>query len=467
MVEENVHGFDFTITFSKDGLEAYLEMDKMGLDLTESEITDVLQEIEKKGIVLNSNESEIIELIQTSTGLDKITIATGFAPIDGTDGYIEILSKEEKDGKPLVLNDGRVDFYNLGLVTNVYENDKLAVVHGPKDGTDGKDVKGNIIPFKQGKNPKIPHGKNIKYNETTGEIIALINGQVSFGENSINVFEVLEVKDVDFKTGNIDFVGNVIVNGAVKDGFTVIAHGDVTVRGYVDSSFIVCKGNLTVSGGIQGRNKGKVDAGGNVVARYIENCEIRAGGSIIVKDAIMHSKAYAKEKIIAVEGKGLLVGGLISAGKEIQSKTMGSHLATVTELEVGVNPELRERLQSLAKDLNQKIDENKKAKQAQRILGVKQEQLLKIGKDLPPEQKGLLIRLKFTTKHLDESIKTLQSEQQELMEKLLSSASGSIKGHKTVYPGVRLTIGTKNRNISDILSTSTFTLASDGEITIS
>ena len=467
MLKENVKEQHFTIALSKDSLEAYLQINKPGIELTEPEISQIIEEIENKGITdLRYSPAELSVIIKASPGFDKIIIATGQAPIDQKNGYIEIAIKNNNDGKPLVLDDGRVDFYNLGLVTSVYENDTLAVVHHPEGGFDGIDVKGNVVPFKPGKKAKIPRGKNIKFDENTGKIVALINGQVSFSEDNISVYQVLEVKDVDFKTGNIDFVGSVIINGSVTDGFTVKAQGDVTVMGYVDSSFITCSGNLNVSGGIQGRNKGKVDAVGNVVARYIENCEVRAGGSVIVKDAIMHSKVYAKDKILAVEGKGLMVGGIVSAGKEIHCNTLGSHLATVTEMEVGVNPELRQQLQVISKDLSKMLEDNKKAKQAERILNIKQEQLKKVGKELPMEHKGMLVRLGITTKHLDKKINETQSQQEELMEKLLSSSGGIIKGNNTVYPGVKITIGTRYRNISDKRFSSTFSIADDGEIKI-
>ncbi len=460
--EKNIEQ-SFNIAFSKDNLQAYIEVKKPGIEYSDEEISQIITEVKEKNVIINLNIEQVKEKIVFATGFEKITIAEGRKPIDGKDGYCEFLFEKQGDGTPLILEDGRVDFKTLGLVINVQPDDVLAKVYPPKDGVNGANIFGEEIPFKPGKPARPPIGKNVRYDEEKCQIISNIAGQVSISDNNINVNEVLEVKDVDFKTGNIDFVGNVNVQGAITDGFTVRAKGDVTVNGYVDSSFVYCDGNLTIKGGLQGRNKGKVQAGGNVIAKYIENCEVKAGGSVVVRDAIMHSKVYAKERVLAAEGKGLMVGGVIGAGKEIYANTIGSHLATVTELEVGVNPEMREKLHDINKEVTQHTSDLKKAKQAQRILRIKDEQLQG---NLPQEQKGMLMRLNLTIKHLEETVENLQTEQKELMEKFLGSSGGKIKGTKTVYPGVRITIGTRNRNITDILNAPTFILASDGEITI-
>ena len=216
-----------------------------------------------------------------------------------------------------------------------------------------------------------------------------------------------------------------------------------------------------VNGGIQGRNKGKVQAGGNVIARYIENCEVKSDGSVVVRDAIMHSKVYANNKIIASEGKGLIVGGIIGAGKEINANTIGSHLATQTELEVGVNPELREKLQLLTKELNTQNEDLKKAKQAQKLLKLKEDQQ----GSLPASQKSMLIRLNITINHLEKVIEKSKETQQVMLNELMTSSEGKVKALKQVYSGVKITIGTRYRKITDTLNSPTFVIGADGEIT--
>lgn len=451
----------FTIVVSKDKMNALLELKKPGIEFTVQELDSIITEIEKQKIIVDFTFQELKEKISLSTGLDSVPIARGKEPEKGIDGYCEVHFNKNKGSKPTILEDGKVDFYNIDFVNNVVKDEVLATIHPPKPGIDGRDVFGNIIPFKPGKDAKIPKGKNIIFQEENQQILSTISGQVSLQDNQINVHETLELKNVDFKTGNIDFVGSVVVSEGVRDGFTVKAQGDVTVNGYVDSSFIICGGNLVVNGGIQGRNKGIVQAGGNVIARYIENCEVKSEGSVVVRDAIMHSRVYAKDKVIAVEGKGLIVGGIIGAGKEINANTIGSHLATQTELEVGVNPELRERLQSLTKELSNQNEDLKKAKQAQRLLKLKEEQQ----GELPANQKSMLIRLNITIKHLEKTLEKNKETQQEILQELMSSSEGKVKALKQVYSGVKITIGTRYRKVTDVVNSPTFVIGADGEIT--
>ena len=88
--------------------------------------------------------------------------------------------------------------------------------------------------------------------------------------------------------------------------------------------------------------KGILTSGGDVIARYIENSNVEAKNDI-KSEAIMHSNVKCGNKLELSGRKGLLVGGSCKVGKEIIAKVIGSHMATVTDIEVGVDPSLRER----------------------------------------------------------------------------------------------------------------------------
>lgn len=60
----------------------------------------------------------------------------------------------------------------------------------------------------------------------------------------------------------------------------------------------------------------------------------------------MHSKLFAGENITVNEKKGLLVGGIARAGKKIEANIVGSSLATLTYLEAGVDPELKNKVKN-------------------------------------------------------------------------------------------------------------------------
>ena len=51
------------------------------------------------------------------------------------------------------------------------------------------------------------------------KVIATIEGRPNVKNGIFSVNRVLETKhDVDIKTGNIDFIGDVVISGSVKDG---------------------------------------------------------------------------------------------------------------------------------------------------------------------------------------------------------------------------------------------------------
>ena len=72
----------------------------------------------------------------------------------------------------------------------------------------------------------------------------------------LSVVPVLEIKgDVGPATGNIDFVGSVLIRGRIKSGFRVVAKGDVQVERTLEDAEIKAGGNIILQRGIQGRKR--------------------------------------------------------------------------------------------------------------------------------------------------------------------------------------------------------------------
>ncbi len=65
----------------------------------------------------------------------------------------------------------------------------------------------------------------------------------------------------------------------------------------------------------------------------------------------MHSQIACKGNINLIGKRGLIVGGICRAGKEIKAKTIGSSMATSTILEVGTDPYALERKEKLKQEL--------------------------------------------------------------------------------------------------------------------
>ena len=75
-----------------------------------------------------------------------------------------------------------------------------------------------------------------------------------------------------------------------------------------------------------------------------------AEGNIYIHDAALHSNIRAGKKIVVSGKRGLVNGGYLAAGEEIQAATIGNPMNVVTRLVVGVNPMLQKKYQDACKE---------------------------------------------------------------------------------------------------------------------
>ncbi|MGQ9496696.1 MAG: flagellar assembly protein A [Desulfotomaculales bacterium] len=194
----------------------------------------------------------------------RFLVARGKAPTPPVDERIDILFPERSTGKPIVREDGRVDFYELDKFFSVGPGTVLARKHPAVPGQPGKSVTGEEIAPQPPRTIEIITGQGTDLAGGGLQVIATGEGRptVSRSQNTYR-FEVIPSLvcegDVDLSTGNIRFKGDVKVTGSVTHGTTVQATGKIEILGAVLES--------TVDGG------GDVIVQGNIIASTI-----RAGG---------------------------------------------------------------------------------------------------------------------------------------------------------------------------------------------
>ncbi|MHB8172272.1 MAG: FapA family protein, partial [Thermincolia bacterium] len=179
-------------------------------------------------------------------------------------------------------------------------------------------------------------------------------------------------------------------------------------------------------------------------AKFIENSEVESGGDITVGEAIMHSRIIAKGSVRVGGRKGLIVGGLVRVGEEITAKIIGSNFATATELEVGINPEMRkqyEEAQSQLKDTEINLD---KAQKALTLL-----KHLEQAQGLSEDKKVMLVKVTRSYHHLMANIQELRDKVQEMEVELEESERGRIMVEGLIHSGVKVTIGTSILHVHD------------------
>ena len=215
-------------------------------------------------------------------------------------------------------------------------------------------------------------------------------GQPKIIDGKATVLEIYEVNgNVDNTTGNIRFNGKVIVKGNVRTGFTIEANGDVEIYGVVEGAVIIAEGDILLHKGIQGQNVGKLISKKSITARYMESCYAKAYETIHA-EAIMHCIIESGDTITVVGKKGLIVEE-IRANHEVNAKFIGSPMATVTKIEVGIDPEKKEKYEQL-KEEEAALKQNKN--QVTQIINL----LKKMSKTTPlTEEKQNLLKKSINT----------------------------------------------------------------------
>ena len=80
-------------------------------------------------------------------------------------------------------------------------------------------------------------GKNVKFDKDGVTVVAEIDGEVMLFNGKITVEPVKFLDAVNVKTGDVKFVGTVIIKGAVEEGYRVEAT-NIEVNGIVDKSYL-------------------------------------------------------------------------------------------------------------------------------------------------------------------------------------------------------------------------------------
>jgi uncharacterized protein len=372
---------------------------------------------------------------------EPVLVAEGSKPQNGRDSYVQYNFETDKNRHQLrEAADGRVNFKELGLIQNVVAGQPLARKLPPEQGQPGRTVTGKVIPARNGKDIPTPMGRNVHMGDDGATLIADINGLVTFIGGKINVEEIFTVPgNVDLKTGNVMFLGTVIVQGNVEDGFSVKASGNIEVRGSVGKCEVIAEGDIIIHQGIAGKGGGTIQAGKNIWSKFIENTTVEAGENVIVSDGLINSNIVANKKIICQGKRAAIVGGHYRACEEINAKTLGSPVGgTETILEVGYDPASKEKMDQLqAQALRVKRQAEELDKNIATLNATKKQR-----KGVLPEDKEAILqdyimrREEFVTevRGLAKEIETIQSYLNGLKTKGRISASGR------VYTGVKLVI---------------------------
>jgi len=390
----------------------------------------------------------------------KIEVAKGQPAGKGIDGTVVFVDVEEKQHESGTSETEVIDFKQVTKLDNVKRGQLIARLLPPQAGAPGITVTGEAVPGVVGKPARFKVGKNVVVNGEGNLMYSAIDGLISLTDkDKINVFPVFEVKgDVDYRVGNIDFVGTVVIRGNVLTGFKVNAAGDIRVIGGVEGAELSSGGSIEITGGIMASGKGMVTAAHNLKCSFIQDAHITAGGDVYATQSILHSMVKAGQKVICDSSKGLIVGGVIQAGDGVSAKTIGNAMSTSTTIEVGVHPEHRDEQVNIRASIKEQSENLDRTEKALVIL----DQLAAAGK-LTPDRLAMRQKLIHTKNQTVVLLNEMKERMLEIEKQLEDSESATVAIKNQIYGGVKIVIGRYTRYIKDSTSSIVFKYE-DGEI---
>jgi uncharacterized protein (DUF342 family) len=429
-----------SVEISDEEMKAYITVTAPGIGGCDISVEKYLNILKNNRVVFGINEEYLKEFADRPVYKGKAAVAEGLNPVNGHDARIQY--NFETDPAKIKLregDDGRIDFKDLNIIKNVVENQPLAKKLPPEQGTAGRTVTGKFIPARNGRDIPLPLGNNVHVGDDGATILADMNGQVIFAGGKINVEPVLTVKgDVNLKTGNIIFLGTVIIKGNVEDGFSVKATGNIEVNGTVGRAVLDAEGDIIVHQGIAGKNTGTVRAGRSIWARFIEHTNVEAGDMVVVSDGIINSQVDASKQIICRGKRAQIVGGRLRASEEINAKILGSPTSgTQTICEVGTDPKSMTRMEALAEEkaeMEKQLDEIQHS--IQTLINIKRQR-----KSLPEDKEVNMRELMDKGQILMADLRKNNEENRKIQDMLNSiKIRGRVSASDKVYPGVKIII---------------------------
>lgn len=324
------------LTMSSDSMVAWLFIFPPVGKGEHIKIEEINQLLDEQGITHHIDEDYIREMVQKRKYLHLYPVAAGLAPVDGDNGKIVEFYARERICVFTPDADGNLDYRAQNYFQPVFKDGTICRIHYPTAGVEGVDLRGRDVVPKAGKPAKVPQGKNTHITEDGSELVSDMDGDVIFEKDTFMVRSAMVVNgDVDYSTGNINFMGDVHIKGNVRDKFIVRATGSVMVDGLLESAIIDADGDVIIAGGVLGDGGATIRSRGNVRAKFMESCTVYAGSSLHT-DYILTSKVFCDGPLTVTTGKGVIMGGVISVHDTIESKSIGSpHSGRTTVLKLG------------------------------------------------------------------------------------------------------------------------------------
>lgn len=423
------------ITVSDDKLHASIRFYAPSDNGVVMERDEIMNEVAYHKIVYGVLQENLDAFLANREYCRDYELAAGKSAKSGKDSQIEYLFSTDTQSKPKLKEDGSVDFFNLSTINHCKKGDVLARLHPELRGEPGTTVYGENLAPPSFEKKILKFGRNVAISEDKTVLTAEKDGHVELEDGRVCVSDIFEVNNVDTSTGNIEFEGSVHIKGNICENYSVKASGSVIVGGVVEGAYVESDGDIIISRGMNGMEKGVLKAKGNIVSKFLENTTAEAGG-YIETECILHSKITAGDEVIVTGKRAFVTGGHVTAANRITARTLGSQMAAATTLEVGVNPMIRQRYAQLQKET---ADLQNSLKQIEPVV---QSTMLKLkqGVKLTPEQVKYVQTLSAAGTEQKKRLEKNLKEMDDLGSQFDATSEACVAVSGVAYPGTKIVI---------------------------
>lgn len=429
-----------TVEVSDDRQQAWIKLNDPDdpEPLTADEITAVLSDAKLEVTdAVRARAGDFLTMIEKEEDkTQRFLVAEGRPPVEGEDGEFKWDESFEKEAQDW-LDGAPEDHYSRNSVITVDQDVPIGTVTPATKGTDGVDVRGNPLkPRNRGTDVQLDDATVKRSEDSPQTILAVVAGKVVFERGRLSIDEVLDIKgDVDFESGNVDASVNVSIKGTILDNFVVKSKKSIKIRGAIQAATVEAQEDVLVRGGILGRGKGTVRAGGQIIAKFAEEADLHAEGNVKLTKEAMNSRVYAGGSFLAPHGA--VIGGDIYAREGAEVGSLGSDGDVVSKVTVGIHPDVIHESERITESL-------KTQKQAvERICeGVKP--LMANLKRLTPAQKERATELLYQAQEMETQIKEAQANRDKMVEEARAEGVPFVLVSKMIHPGGRIRIGRRH-----------------------
>lgn len=341
----------------------------------------IMKMADKSGITRGLGNKRVKQVLtklkKASPGqLVESVVAKGLPVKDGHSSRVKPLVPNalERVLRPQATSASRVDMRNLGEVICVKAGTEVLRRKPPSKGRAGYTVKGDVIEPNAGEWQSIKLGDGTAISDHDENlVIATISGMPKFKDLVMTVDDTYTCQGVNVGTGNVNYDGAVLVNGDVTEKMVIVATGDVTINGFVESASIHAGGDIVITEGAMGKANDEgtefsceLKATGSIHVQHGQGLDIKCGGNITVGRQVAYSRLECKGDIIVGQAdnpNGNLFACTVVSQKSIRAGTLGAVSGSTLSIDFskGFNL-LMERKDVLDDILNQLRENNSKHK---------------------------------------------------------------------------------------------------------